>query len=40
MNFTLSLIIGVFAAIGLLTIVAIISVIRFGDDALSKIKEW
>lgn len=40
MNFTLSLIVGVLAAIGLLTIVAIISVIRFGDDALTRIKQW
>jgi hypothetical protein len=40
MQFTLSIIIGVLAAIGLLTIIAVVSVIRFGDDALSKIKQW
>lgn len=40
MQFTLSIIIGVLAAIGLLTIVAIFSVIRFGDEALSKLKSW
>ena len=40
MHYVLVVIISTLAAIGLLTIVAIASVIRFGDGALGKLQSW
>lgn len=40
MHYVLVVIISTLAAIGLLTLVAIGSVIRFGDDALGKLQAW
>lgn len=38
MTTIVAIIVGVFAAIGLLTMIAIISVIKFGDDVLTRIR--
>jgi hypothetical protein len=40
MTLLLMSVIGALAAIGLLTLVAIGTVIKFGDDHLSKLKAW
>lgn len=40
MNTIVLICLGVLAAIGALTLVAIASVIRFGDNALGEVNKW
>lgn len=40
MTMTVGIILGTLAAIGLLTIVAIVSVLRFGDEAIKGLQAW
>lgn len=40
MHAVLIVLLGVLAAIGLLTLIAIATVIKFGDDQLSRLKAW
>lgn len=40
MNIVVLVILGVLAAIGFLTLVAVYTVIKFGDESLTRIRSW
>jgi hypothetical protein len=40
MHFVLLVVLGVLAAIGMLTLIAIASVLRFGDETLQALRKW
>jgi hypothetical protein len=40
MHYALLIVLGVLAAIGMLTIIAIAAVLRFGDETLQGLRKW
>jgi len=40
MHYVLLIVLGVLAAIGMLTIIAIAAVLRFGDETLLELRKW
>lgn len=40
MHFALLILLGVLAAVGMLTIIAVAAVVSFGDETLTELRKW